>query len=120
MLTASPETIPYGSTLPIGGTYAARLMAVRRFETTFGWRVGFEFELLEGQPGARVIDSAADSPSPRGKLAEMIDTLTGRPATAAELGGDLHDLIGRRCHARVSLAVNRAGKAYLRVDRLFP
>ena len=102
------------------GTYAARLVNVRRFSTSFGPRIGFELELVEGQPGALVLESAADAPSPRGKLADLIASLTGRPATDAERQGNLHHLIGSLCHVMLSPATNRAGKGYMRVDRLFP
>lgn len=120
MLTAPTKT-PYSiAPLPPAGTYAARLVNVRRFSTSFGPRVGFELELLEGQPGALVLESATDTPSPRGKLTDMIATFTGRPATDADREGDLSGLIGALCHVRISPTMNRAGKAYMRVDRLFP
>lgn len=119
MLTTPTET-PYGTTLPCAGTYTARVVAVRRFETFFGPRIGFELELTEGQPGVCVLVSAADAPNPRGKLAELIATLTGRPATEAERGGDLHGLIGAPCHVKLAPAMNRSGKSYMRVDRLIP
>lgn len=55
-------------TLPATGTYAARVRSVRRFDTACGPQIGFELELLDGHPGARVLASAADNPDPRGKL----------------------------------------------------
>jgi len=102
------------------GTYAARLVKVQRFSNAFGPRVAFELELLEGQEGTRVLESATESPSPRGKLADLIASLTGLPATDAERHGDLSGLIGLTCHVMLSPAMNRSGKAYMRVERIFP
>ena len=119
MLTTPTET-PDGTTFPAAGTYPARLVAVRKFETAFGWRIGFELELLEGQVGARVLESAAESVSPRSKLVELIEIFTGRPATDTERGGDLHGLIGAPCHVKLAPAMSRGGKPFMRVDRLYP
>jgi hypothetical protein len=83
-------------------------------------RIGFELELTEGQPGVCVLVSAADSPSPRSKLNELIEVFTRRPATDTERAGDFTALIGSRCHVRLSLAKNRAGKSFMKVERLFP
>lgn len=113
------DLVPAPVLLP-AGTYAARLVNVRRFATAFGDRIGFELALLDGQQGAIVLESAANSPSPRGKLADLIAGLTGRPATDTERHGEVAHLIGATCHVMLTPATNRSGKAYMKVDRLFP
>ncbi len=120
------KSLEMGSSLDItfmnvsAGTYAARLVNVQRFSNVFGPRIAFELELLEGQRGTRVLESATESSSPRGKLADLIARLTGRPATEAERHGALSGLIGLTCHVMLSPAMNRSGKAYMRVEEIFP
>lgn len=104
----------------IHGPYAARLTNIRRFVTAFGARIAFELTLLDGHPGETVLESAADSPNPKGKLASVILSLTGRPATPEELSGSFDRLIGTHCHVLLSPAENRSGKAYRKVERIFP
>lgn len=103
------------------GTYAVRLVDIRRFVTTFGERIGFELELLEGpHAGAVVLESANRSPAIRGKLADTVAGLTGRPATEAERQGALAALIGTTCRVLLTPATTRSGAAYMQVDKLFP
>lgn len=67
------------SALVLEGLHLAELIDVRRFANVFGGRVGLVFRISTGlYAGQEIMESAALSPSPRGKLAELLRGLGGQ------------------------------------------
>ncbi len=91
------------------GMYEAELIDVRPFANVHGQRLGMVFEITAGQHhGAELMEAAALTGSPRGKLADMIRGLGG-----AEVGLEAaRNLIGRRCRIVVRHESSRTGKTY--------
>lgn len=98
------------------GLYEAALIDVRPFNNAHGQRLGLIFEITSGlYRGIELMESAALTGSPRGKLAEMIRGLGGADASLASARG----LIGRRCRIAVRHESNRAGKPYAAIAQTF-
>lgn len=101
------------------GIYKARLAGVRRFASAFGDRVGFEFEILEGQRAGEVImQSAAPSVSTKGKLASLVRGILGREPSDNELH-EADTLVGSQCKVLVRQERNREGKTYSAIAQAF-
>jgi hypothetical protein len=67
------------------GWHLAELIDVRRFANAFGERVGLVFSISTGShAGHEIMESAALSSSPRGKLAELLRGLGGADPSAAD------------------------------------
>ena len=98
------------------GLYEAALVDVRPFNNPHGQRIGLVFEITAGlYRSIELMESAALTGSPRGKLAELIRGLGG-----ADVSMDAaRDLIGRRCRIAVRHESNRAGKTYAAIAQTF-
>jgi hypothetical protein len=100
------------------GIHPARLIEVRRFNNSFGERVGLVFEITGGtHRGAQVMESATLKNNPRSKLADLLRGIGG--------GGEVellaaNDLIGRDCKILIKHEQNRQGKSYAAVSQTFP
>jgi len=101
------------------GEYQARLVAVAPFANAHGERMGFSYE-IEGGPHAGVIlvQSAARSESPKGKLAAILIDILGREPTLDELlNGPGSEHIGLTCRIIVEEGRSRSGTKYSAVSR---
>lgn len=91
------------------GWHLAELIDVRKFTNAFGKRAGLVFSISTGShAGHEIMESAALSSSPRGKLAELLGGLggaDGSPLTA-------HELVGRQCLIDICHEQGRTGKLY--------
>ena len=98
------------------GLYEAALIDVRPFSNPHGQRIGLVFEITAGlHRGIELMESAALTGSPRGKLAELMRGMGG-----ADVSMDAaRDLIGRRCRIAVRHESNRAGKTYAAIAQTF-
>ena len=113
------EAIPASSLVP-DGEHPARLAEQFTFANAFGERLGFLYE-VEGGPhaGAVLVQSAVRSPSPTGKLAEILRDLVGRDPTPDELlEGIGEEYLGLPCRVLTREERNRAGKRYSAVQRV--
>ena len=103
------------------GIYSARLADVRRFTNSWGERLGFIFEVIEGeQAGKWVIQSTGTVMSRRSKQGQTVAALMGRDLTDDEAlyGCDPRRLIGTECQLVLGLAATRAGKPYTTVENI--
>ena len=91
------------------GIHDAELIDVRPFESTFGARVGLVFRLVGGDHnGIELMQSAAATSSPKGKLADLLHGLGGNDGTL----DTARALVGKRCRVAVRNATSRAGRSY--------
>jgi len=91
------------------GIHDAELIDVRPFESTFGARVGLVFRLVGGDHnGIELMQSAAATSSPTGKLADLLHGLGGNDGTL----DTARALVGKRCRVAVRNATSRAGRSY--------
>lgn len=91
------------------GWHLAELIDVRRFANAFGERAGLVFSISTGShAGHEIMESAALSSSPRGKLAELLRGLGGADGSLLTA----HDLVGRQCLIDVRHEQGRTGKVY--------
>lgn len=91
------------------GMHDAELIDVRPFESTFGARVGLVFRLVGGDHnGIELMQSAAATSSPTGKLADLLHGLGGNDGTL----DTARALVGKRCRVAVRNATSRAGRSY--------
>jgi hypothetical protein len=91
------------------GWHLAELIDVRRFANAFGERAGLVFGISTGShAGVEIMESAALSSSPRGKLAELLRGLGGADGSLLTA----HDLVGRQCLIDVRHEQGRSGKVY--------
>ena len=98
------------------GLYEAALIDVRPFANPHGQRLGLVFEITAGlYRGLELMESAALTGSPRGKLADMIRGLGGTDGTLEAA----RELIGRRCRIAVRHETNRTGKTYAAIAQTF-
>lgn len=98
------------------GLYEAALIEVRPFANVHGQRLGLVFEIAAGPySGLELMESAALTGSPRGKLAELVRGMGGADATLEAA----RSLIGRPCRIAVRHESNKAGKTYAAVAQTF-
>jgi hypothetical protein len=75
------RSVLYKTTEPVlvpEGVYEAELVGVKDFSNAFGHRVGLVFRITTGQhEGVELMESAAVSTSPRGKLVELMRGMGG-------------------------------------------
>ena len=91
------------------GIHDAELIDVRPFESTFGARVGLVFRLVGGDHnGIELMQSAAATSSPKGKLADLLHGLGGSDGTL----DTARALVGKRCRVAVRNATSREGRSY--------
>jgi hypothetical protein len=102
------------------GEYRARLVAVAPFSNAHGERMGFSFEIDSGpHSGIVLMQSAARSSSPVGRLAALLRDLLGREPTPAELrDGPGLEQIGLTCRIIAREGRRRSGTKYSAVERV--
>lgn len=105
-------------TLIDDGIYRAKLAGVTRLHSAFGDRVGLEFELIDGRPGAVLMQSAAASTSTKGKLAGFIRGILGREPEGNQLAS-IEQLIGATCRILVRQEQSRDGRPYAAIVQTF-
>ena len=109
------RSVLYKTTEPVlvpEGVYEAELVEVKEFSNAFGNRVGLVFRITTGQhEGVELMESAAVSASPRGKLVELM----------RGMGGASHpvELVGQHCQITVKHEANKAGKRYAAITQTF-
>ena len=97
------------SVLVTEGLHLAELIDVRRFGNVFGGRVGLVFRISTGlYAGQEIMESAALSPSPRGKLAELLRGLGGQEPSLLTAT----DMVGQQCRIAVQHEQGRSGRVY--------
>ena len=99
------------------GLHQAELIDVRRFGNVFGDRVGLVFRISAGPyAGQEIMEAAALSSSPRGKLADLLRGLgDGEPSLLTAT-----DLMGRQCQIDVQHERGRTGRVYAAILRTTP
>ena len=99
---AKPSLVPEG-------WHLAELIDVRRFANAFGERAGLVFSISTGShAGHEIMESAALSSSPRGKLAELLRGMGGADGSLLTA----HDLVGRQCLIDVRHEQGRTAQVY--------
>ena len=98
------------------GWHPAELIDVRRFANAFGERVGLVFSIGTGGRAGEIMESAALSSSPRGKLAELLRGMGGADGSLLTA----HDLVGRQCLIDVRHEQGRTGKVYAAIVSTAP
>ncbi len=104
------------------GMYRARLAEVTQFTNAFGYRLGFVFEIEEGeQAGKRLMRSSSSELSSKGLLHQIISGILGRNLTAQELeqGFNVASLVNERCNILVKQAQSKAGQVFSNVEQVF-
>ena len=98
------------------GIHRADLVDAYPVTSPFGARVALVFRLLDGPyAGHDLMQSAAASRSPRGKLAELLRGFGGTEATVEAA----QRLIGRRGHIAVRHETGHGGRTYAAVTQTF-
>ena len=99
------------------GLHLAELIDVRKFGNVFGDRAGLVFRISTGAyAGQEIMEAAALSSSPRGKLANLLRGLgDGEPSLLTAI-----DLVGRQCQIDVQHERGRTGRLYAAILRTVP
>lgn len=98
------------------GVHDAELVEARPFANVFGERIGLVFRVTAGKHlGVEVMESAAPTRSPRGKLAELLRGMGAADWTLAAA----QELVGRRCKILVKHETTKTGKPYSAVTQTF-
>ena len=106
----------HDSVLVPEGIHNAELIDVQPFESTFGARVGLVFRLVGGEHnGIELMQSAAATSSPKGKLADLLHGLGGTNG----LLDTARALIGKQCGIAIRHNTNKSGKAYAAITQTF-
>lgn len=99
------------------GLHLAELIDVRRFGNVFGDRVGLVFRISTGRyVGQEIMESATLSPSPRGKLAELLRGLGGQDPSLLTAT----DMVGQQCRIAVQHEQGRSGRVYAAITHTIP
>ena len=99
------------------GLHLAELIDVRRFGNVFGDRVGLVFRISAGRyVGQEIMQSATLSPSPRGKLAELLRGLGGQDPSLLTAT----DMVGQQCRIAVQHEQGRSGRVYAAITHTIP
>jgi hypothetical protein len=109
-----------GPKLVPDGEYRARLVAVAPFSNAHGERMGFSYEIAGGpHAGVILVQSAARSESPTGKMAAILLDLLGREPTLDELlNGPGSEHFGLPCRIIVEEGRSRSGTRYSAVQKV--
>jgi hypothetical protein len=114
-------TVLYEKAEPIlipEGLHLAELIDVRRFANAFGERVGLVFRVSTGRhAGQEIMEAAALSSSPRGKLAELLRGLGGGADPSLLTATDL---VGHHCQIAVRHEQGRTGRVYAAITHTTP
>ena len=105
------RSVLYKTTEPVlvpEGVYEAELVGVKDFSNAFG----LVFRITTGQhEGVELMESAAVSTSPRGKLIELMRGMGG--------AGHPVELVGQHCQITVKHESNKVGKRYAAITQTF-
>ena len=105
------------STLVPEGLHLAELIDVRQFANVFGGRVGLIFRISTGVYASQeIMESAVLSPSPRGKLAELLRGLGGQEPSLLTAT----DMVGQQCRIVVQHEQGRSGRVYAAITHTIP
>ena len=105
------------SVLVTEGLHLADLIDVRRFGNVFGGRVGLVFRISTGlYAGQEIMESAALSPSPRGKFAELLRGLGGQEPSLLTAT----DMVGQQCRIAVQHEQGRSGRVFAAITHTIP
>ncbi len=109
---------PTGATV-LDGIYRAKLSKVTAFENVYGRRVGFEFELEDGQ---KIMRSTSPVLSPKSQLLNVLTGLLGRDLTREEMeqGVDAEELVGTYCMVVVRQSTSKAGQVFSNIEAVLP
>ena len=114
-------TVLYGKAEPglvPEGWHLAELIDVRRFANAFGERAGLVFSISTGShAGHEIMESAALSSSPRGKLAELLRGLGGGADPSLLTATDM---VGHQCRIAVRHEQGRTGRVYAAITHTTP
>lgn len=101
------------------GVYPAQLTGIKEFSNVYGPRIGFEFTLGGKAQGNVIMRSTAPQLTPKSKLADLLQGLTGKELDA--LGGqiDLQAMVGTQCQVLVRKSKGKNGKVYSNVEQVF-
>jgi len=104
--------------LVLEGLHPAELIDVRRMASVFGDRVGLVFRISTGRyAGQEIMEAAALSPSPRGKLAELLRGLGGQDDPSLLTATDM---VGKQCRIAVRHEQGRSGRVYAAITHTIP
>jgi hypothetical protein len=111
---------PEGPILVPDGEYEARLVDVRPFATARGERMGFSYQIAgEQHAGVILVQSAARSESPTGKLAAVLRDLLGREPTLSELrDGPGREHLGVACRVTTREDRTQSGTKFSAVQKI--
>jgi len=102
------------------GIYPAKLTGVKEFDNAYGPRIGFEFTLGGKAAGCVVMRSTTPQLTPKSKLADLIQGLTGKDVS--DMGDseiDLQQMVGTQCQVLVRKSRSQNGKVYSNVEQVF-
>ena len=120
LVTVQNGTVLYekaDSALVPEGLHLAELIDVRRFANVFGSRVGLVFRISTGlYAGQEIMESATLSPSPRGKLAELLRGLGGQEPSLLTAT----DMAGQQCRIAVQHEQGRSGRVFAAITHTIP
>lgn len=115
VMSIQNRSVLYKTTEPVlvpEGVYEAKLVEIKEFSNAFGNRVGLVFKITTGQhEGVELMESAAVSTSPRGKLVELMRGLGS--------AGNPVELVGQHCQIAVKHESNKVGKRYAAITQTF-
>lgn len=101
------------------GVYPAQLTGVKEFSNVYGPRIGFEFTLGGKALGNVIMRSTAPQLTPKSKLADLVQGLTGKPLDAMGSQVDLQSMVGTECQVLVRKSKGKNGKVYSNVEQVF-
>lgn len=109
-----------GRILVPDGEYEGRLIDSAPFATARGERMGFSYEIVGGEyAGAILMQSAARSESPTGKLAGLLRELLGREPSSSELrDGPGREHIGLACRLNTRQDCTQSGTPFSAVQKV--
>jgi hypothetical protein len=120
VVMAKPRTDKPAKLIP-DGTYRAHLAEIKEFANAFGERLGFVFEIDEGeQKGTLLMKSTTNVLAPKGQLTQVVTGLLGREVTDKEAreGLNLRGLIGTNATILAIQSKGKGGLAYSNIERV--
>jgi hypothetical protein len=101
------------------GVYPAQLTGIKEFSNVYGPRIGFEFTLGGKAAGNVIMRSTAPQLTPKSKLADVLQGLTGKNLDAMGSQIDLQTMVGTQCQVLVRKSQGKNGKLYSNVEQVF-
>jgi hypothetical protein len=102
------------------GIYPAQLTGIKEFDNAYGPRIGFEFTLGGKAAGCVVMRSTTPQLTPKSKLADLLQGLTGKDLSDMEEGQiDLQEMVGTHCQVLVRKSRSQNGMVYSNIEQIF-